>query len=244
MSGPILESRHGADWERAIELALSSSKIAVLLVSPAFLASAFIWHREMPRIVAHAAQGMDVLPLIVRPSAWRLEQQLGRLQPRPSDGRALSLRSEGQIDEELTSFTYELAAKVGISPAAPDPSLISESGAGVLARVSGLWTGSYNRNRPIRLLVQENEADTFRGTMEYPAEGTITIVQGEIHHRWSKNDPIWAQITGEAEVGDSIAVSFRETGYKRQGSASISFSGPPLPRRPFRQGVPGATGPC
>lgn len=46
----------GADWERAIELALSSAKIAVLLVSPAFLASPFIWQREMPRIVAHAKQ--------------------------------------------------------------------------------------------------------------------------------------------------------------------------------------------
>lgn len=215
----------GADWEQAIELALSSAKIAVLLVSPAFLASPFIWQREMPPIVAHAKQGMDVLPLIVSPSAWRLEKELARLQARPTDGRALSVRSQSQIDEELASFTYELAARVGISPAAPERSLVSESGASALAQVSGLWTGSYNLDRPIRLLIQENKGETFHGTMEYLAEGTITIVRGEIHDTWSKNDPIWAQVTGEAEVGDSVAVSFRESGYKRQGSSSISFDG-------------------
>src|SRR5690348_15767980 len=60
----------GADWEAAIEAALSSAKVAVLLVSPAFLASEFIWKREMPRVFAHLKDGMDALPLIARPCAW------------------------------------------------------------------------------------------------------------------------------------------------------------------------------
>jgi TIR domain len=45
----------GAEWERQIESALTSARVAVLLVSPAFLASKFIWKNEMPRIVAHSA---------------------------------------------------------------------------------------------------------------------------------------------------------------------------------------------
>lgn len=125
----------------------------------------------MPRIVAHAKQGMDVLPLIVSPSAWRLEKELARLHARPTDGRALSLRSESQIDRELASFTYELAARVGISPAGPERSLISESGASALAQVSGLWTGFYNLGRPIRLLIQESKGETFHGT---PSSGSRT----------------------------------------------------------------------
>jgi hypothetical protein len=68
--------RAGADWQKAIDTALSSAKVAVLRVSPAFLASEFIWEREMPRIVAHLAQGMEALPLIVRPCAWTLEDDL------------------------------------------------------------------------------------------------------------------------------------------------------------------------
>src|ERR1700737_5550226 len=80
----------GADWEREIEIALSHAKVAVLLVSPAFLASEFVWAQEMPRIIAHAALGMDTLPLIVRPCAWRLEDFLARLMARPTDGPPLA----------------------------------------------------------------------------------------------------------------------------------------------------------
>jgi TIR domain-containing protein len=98
--------RAGADWQKAIDTALSSAKVAVLRVSPAFLASEFIWEREMPRIVAHLAQGMEALPLIVRPCAWTLEDDLVQLQAWPTDGRA----------------------KVGKSPAATVTSVNDRSG--------------------------------------------------------------------------------------------------------------------
>jgi TIR domain len=220
----------GADWEQSIETALSDAKVAVLLVSPAFLASEFIWKREMPRVVAHATQGMDALPLIVRPCAWRLEEELARLQARPTDGRPLSLGSESQIDQDLSSFIYELAAKIGKSPVAPifsadDPSVSDPSDAHPLAQLDGEWIGHYNRTRPIRLLIRNSTGETFHGTIEYSAEGTVTVVEGTIHRMWSRDDPFWAQVTGEAEVGDSVALSFRETGYEGKGSSSISFDG-------------------
>jgi predicted nucleotide-binding protein len=49
----------GGAWESAIEMALSGAKIAVLLISPSFLASEYIWRKEMPKIEAHADQGME-----------------------------------------------------------------------------------------------------------------------------------------------------------------------------------------
>jgi TIR domain len=103
----------GATWKEEIEVALWRARIAVLMVSPAFLASHYVWQMEMPMIIAHTKFGMEVLPLIVRPCAWRLESDLERLQARPSLGRALSGGSDYQIDLDLSRFAYELAAKVG-----------------------------------------------------------------------------------------------------------------------------------
>jgi hypothetical protein len=61
--------------------------------------------------------------------------------------------------------------------------------------------------------------------MEYPAEGTITRVQGSVHSSWSPDDPLWAQIGGVTYQGKGVAFSFRETDYERRGSSSISFDG-------------------
>src|SRR5262245_30546989 len=55
----------GAAWREEIESALAECHVAVLLVSPDFLASEFIWRDEMERLLAHEKQpqGMDILPL-------------------------------------------------------------------------------------------------------------------------------------------------------------------------------------
>ncbi len=102
----------GAEWQGEIEKALGSSRVAVLLVSPSFLASDFIWREEMPRIMEHRKDGMEVLPLIIRPCAWLLEEDLKQLQARPLEGRPLSTVSDAQIDLELAAFVYELAARI------------------------------------------------------------------------------------------------------------------------------------
>lgn len=103
----------GASWKSDIENALGASKVAILLVSPAFLASEFIWQEEMPRIMEHRKAGMEVLPLIVRPCAWLIEEDLAQLQVHPSDARPLTTASDWQADLDMASFVYLLAAKLG-----------------------------------------------------------------------------------------------------------------------------------
>ena len=221
----------GANWEEEIETALANAKVAVLLISPAFLASESIWKREMPRIEAHTAEGMTTLPLIIKPCAWRLESFLARLMARPSEGQALSLSSESQVDFDLSAFAYELAAMIGRSPAAP-LRLHVPTNDRVIARpvdghrdLSGAWSGLYNDTRAIRLLIREVNANFFQASMEYPREGTTTHVEGTLHSGWSRNDPIWSQIDTGTTENDRFAVSFRETRYQRKGSSDISFNG-------------------
>lgn len=224
----------GSQWERDIEAALTSAKVAVLLISPDFLASAFIWDQEMPRIIAHGKAGMSVLPLIARPCAWRLEPELAKLQARPVDGRPLSSGSEAQIDQDLSALAYELAAKVGRSPVA-DESLAVNSvslrgerraqGGGRIPALIGTWTGQYNGVRPIRLVVRGASGRRFQGTMEYPQERTLTSVEGEVLEQVSGVDPQWTQLGVSSLAPDSLALMFRETGYEKRSEGSISFEG-------------------
>ena len=219
----------GAEWEREIEDALTNAKVAVLLISPAFLASKYIWANEMPRIEAHCGEGMEAVPLIIRSCPWRLERFLANLAARPRDGKALSLMNEGEIDFELSNFVYELAAKIGKSPTPAPRALDAVSQQTRIPEreasdyLTGRWDGFYNDTQRIRLVVRRQNAGSFQGKMEYPKEGIITSVEGNIDRRWSPNDAVWRQINrGSAE----LAVTFQELAYERRGSgAGISFDG-------------------
>jgi hypothetical protein len=215
----------GAEWEEEIENSLSAARVAVLrLVSPAFLASEYIWSHEMPRIVAHSKDGMAILPLIVRPCAWRLAEELARLNARPTDGRPLSLGNEAQVDSDLEAFAYELAALVGRSPVAASQSTIGGLIEGVSSLV-GIWSGYYNRTKPLLLTVEDVGGGKISGKMEYSEEGSITKVEGTVHPNWSPDDQVWAQIGAKPYEGQGVALSFRETQYEKKGSSLISFNG-------------------
>ena len=58
------------DWDAAIQSAIESAAVAVLLVSPAFLASCYIRERELPALLRAREEGQLALaPLFVRASA-------------------------------------------------------------------------------------------------------------------------------------------------------------------------------
>src|SRR2546428_8704202 len=67
-----LRIRTGARWREEIDRGLRRARAAVLLVSPAFLASDFIVKNELASLLEGAARdGVPILWIPVRQSRWR-----------------------------------------------------------------------------------------------------------------------------------------------------------------------------
>ena len=79
----------GKEWEGEIDGHLESARIILLLVSPHFLESDYIYDREMKRALErHNAGEACVIPIILRPCDWE-GAPFGKLQALPRDGRPI-----------------------------------------------------------------------------------------------------------------------------------------------------------
>lgn len=61
----------GENWHAEIQRRLASAKVAVLLISPAFLASEYIANSELPVLLKKAREeGLTIVPILVSPSIY------------------------------------------------------------------------------------------------------------------------------------------------------------------------------
>jgi NACHT domain/TIR domain/Effector-associated domain 8 len=118
----------GEDWHEHIQTRLTGAQAAVLLVSPAFLASKYIRNSELPVLLRYAKErGVKVIPVILRPCLFEEtrfkypdptigpeEFTLASLQAAGSPKRALSEMSEGEQDRALLKVAQALANLVAV----------------------------------------------------------------------------------------------------------------------------------
>lgn len=91
----------GANWLPAIEGAIEQAKVALLLVSSDFLTSEFVTRREIPRFLQRReAEGLQVVPIIIRPCAWVTVPWLAALQGGTKDNRPLAQFALGSFESE------------------------------------------------------------------------------------------------------------------------------------------------
>src|SRR6516225_3344599 len=111
------------EWRRDISVAMSRACVAVLLVSPDFLASDFIWNEELPLLFEGAKAGIITLfPIPISASNYRAtplthyqfahppEQPLDRM-PRPRRHAALV-----QITEKIVSAAQTAPRDISTAP--------------------------------------------------------------------------------------------------------------------------------
>jgi hypothetical protein len=97
----------GKNWHQEIQHALESAKVAVLLISPAFLGSKYIRTNEIPVILKNASKnGVIILPIIIRPCLFN---EMTFLYPDPKSGperiKLSDFQSVNSPDRALNGLT-------------------------------------------------------------------------------------------------------------------------------------------
>ncbi len=112
----------GDSWQQHITAALTNARVAILLVSPAFLASDYIRNNELPLLFRRARdEGVTILPVILRPCLFSTTTfnfpdplhgperfSLADLQAANSPGKALSELDEPAQDRTLLALSQRV----------------------------------------------------------------------------------------------------------------------------------------
>ena len=103
--------RVGDHWLPEIDGALAAADLAVMIISPEFLASSFITQNEQPRLLDRRAQGgLRLVPILLAPCRW--PSWLSATEIRPRGDRSLSeihAKDPPGVDRALKQVMEELA---------------------------------------------------------------------------------------------------------------------------------------
>lgn len=82
----------GDEWDKEIKQHLSQADIVLLLISENFMASDYCYNVEMTESLEKHRKGeARVVPIILRPSTWKKEEPLQKLQALPRRGQPITL---------------------------------------------------------------------------------------------------------------------------------------------------------
>lgn len=78
----VRKLKGGDYWDTSIQTAIAQAQVHLLLMSPSFLASDYIYNQELPAIKAKLGGGDLVVPVVIEDCYW---QSVGPLQAVPTD---------------------------------------------------------------------------------------------------------------------------------------------------------------
>ncbi len=103
----------GADWRSEVGMAIERARVAILLVSPDFLASDFIAENELPRLLRErVARKLSVIWVAVRPSLFS-HTEVSAYQAANDPQRPLSRLSHAEQEEVLVDVCEQVLKALG-----------------------------------------------------------------------------------------------------------------------------------
>jgi len=111
----------GTLWEERIAGAIAAADVMVLLISPGFIASDYVWHKELPAIRQRRDQGGAlILPVVLLRCMWTLAvKQLQAIPMR--EGALTPLADWRRPDHALDAIREQMARSIQAHFALPAP---------------------------------------------------------------------------------------------------------------------------
>ena len=133
----------GDKWKDKINDALASAKVAVLLVSPHFFASDFIFEQELPSLLnAAVEEGLVILWVAVSASLYE-ETEIAEYQSANDPKRPLDSLPPHQVNQELVAICQQIKAAINSYDAPP---IMKDSGAGQTGSPPQICNVPFQRN--------------------------------------------------------------------------------------------------
>ena len=100
-------------WNEITQAEISNAAVAILLVTPDYLASRALMRNQLPLLLARAAaKGTAIMPLLVKPSLFRTLPHLYRFKPfNPTPKTLVDMRS-GEREAFLVSVAEAVEEEV------------------------------------------------------------------------------------------------------------------------------------
>jgi tetratricopeptide (TPR) repeat protein len=196
----------GAEWEPEIMKRLKRAQIILLLVSADFMASDFCHSIEMKEAIArHDANQARVIPILLRPSAWK-GAPFAKLQALPSEGKAVTSwanHDEAFVDiaegiqrvvEELSGTTSVGVAQLSIRnvPYARNP----------------LFTGREDVLKRLHTALKAGKTTALTQPQAISGLGGIGKTQTAVEYAYRYQDDYQAILWIKAESSDSLISDF------------------------------------
>ncbi|NIO70327.1 MAG: TIR domain-containing protein, partial [Anaerolineae bacterium] len=153
----------GAEWYDEIQQVMDQAAVAVCLISADYLASDFCVKEEIPYLLERRERnGMTLIPVLLRPCAWKACPWLKPIQMMPRDGQSVSKDFKDDWDEpfaEVAERIFEIVTDPAYQPPTPPPPRWSPPEKVDIGRLPMTGAELFGRQRELELLDEAWESD-------------------------------------------------------------------------------------